>query len=167
MKGIKVQKLKALFEQHKPKTIKEIKHLLPIKVRFLSSGHFRDIYSIKRCEAIIKIPKVYTPRPGDVEAHVNPVIHSRKEIDRIAEINSSPELEHLRRYLPEIIYADRKTGVIVMKKYTRKKRKKFNLQERILVRMFRDTLKMYTADYGKKNLLRDENDEPIVVDLGY
>ena len=166
-KKFTIERLRSVFAQRRPRTIKDMRELLPVKIRLISEGHFRDIYSVKHCGAIIKIPKAYTPQKGDVSSHVDPIIHSQKEIDRITEINTRPELEHLRRYLPQLIYADRKAGIIIMKQYFKKKRKRFNLQERVLVRMFRDTLKMYTADYGRKNLLRDENDEPIIVDLGY
>ena len=166
-KKFTIERLRSLFTQHRPRTIGDMRKLLPLKIHLISEGHFRDIYAIKQCGAIIKIPEDYTPQKGDVPSHVNPLIHSQKEIDRITEINTKPELEHLRRYLPQLIYADRKRGIIVMKQYFKKRRERFRLQERILVRMFRDTLKMYTADYGRKNLLRDENDEPIVVDLGY
>lgn len=140
-----------------------------ISMRKLKPGKYRNVFEIVGADAIVKIPKRYTRKYGDKE-YDDPLFHARKEILTITRINSDDSMRHLRAYLPLVYYSSLETGVIMMKKYralSKKDRIPFKREERLLVRIFRETLRMWTADYGLQNLMRDEKMNPVVVDLGY
>lgn len=140
---------------------------LSLSTRVLATGKYRLVYDAPALHAVVKVPKKYTPKPGD-EAWADPLFHARKEIVTLHDINTNPALYHLRRYLPHVFHANPETGVIVMRRYHRRKpSQRRAAEERIIVRMFRDTLRMFTADYGLQNLMRDEAGDPVIVDFGY
>jgi hypothetical protein len=131
------------------------------------AGKFRDTYPIRAAGAVLKVPRPYNPAPEDPPWQ-DPIRHSLVEIDTVERIRNDAALSHLRKYTAEIYFADRESGLILMKAYRRSKQpRRYRLEEALLVDMFRESLQKWTADYGLNNLLRDENDRPVVVDLGY
>ncbi len=140
---------------------------LAAATRILSRGKFRVVYDAPSLGAVVKVPKDYTPKPGD-EPWADPLVHARKEIAVLNEIHANPAFLHLRPYTPHIFYSNAETGLIVMRRYHRRKpTKRRAAEERVIARMFRDTLRMFTADYGLQNLMRDEAGNAILVDFGY
>lgn len=140
---------------------------LAAATRVLARGKYRVVYDAPSLGAVIKIPQKYTPQAGD-EAWADPLVHARKEIATLHEIHTNPSLLHLRRYTPHVFFSNPETGVIVMRRYHRRKPiKRRAAEERVISWMFRDTLRMFTADYGLQNLMRDEEGNAVLVDFGY
>jgi len=135
--------------------------------RVLAKGKYRIVYDAPSLGAVVKVPKDYTPQPGD-EKWADPLEHARKEIATLNEIHMNPAFLHLRRYTPHVFFSNPETGIIVMRRYRRgKPTRKHAAEERVISRMFRDTLRMFTADYGLQNLMRDEAGNAVLVDFGY
>lgn len=133
----------------------------------LKGGKFRQTFPVPDAGAVLKIPRPYHAMLGD-PPWMNPVRHSLVEIDTVERIRTQVGLRHLRKYTAEIYYADRRSGLILMKAYhPRPRGLHLNREESLLVDIFRESLGKWTADYGLNNLLRDDDLTPIVVDLGY
>jgi hypothetical protein len=129
-------------------------------------GNFRVAHLVESAGCILKFPLPYTAKPDD-PPWLDPRRHSRIEIETIARIRAEETLSHLRKYTAELYFADPETGVILMKAYRKIACRHLKQQEMLLVDIFRESLRKWTADYGLANLLRDEHMTPIVVDLGY
>jgi len=93
---------------------------LAAATRVLARGKYRVVYDAPSLGAVIKIPQKYTPQAGD-EAWADPLVHARKEIATLHEIHTNPSLLHLRRYTPHVFFSNPETGVIVMRRYHRRK----------------------------------------------
>ena len=135
--------------------------------RVLAKGKYRTVYAAPSLDAVVKVPKPYIAKPGD-QKWDDPMEHARKEIAVLNEIHTNASYFHLRRYTPHVFFSNPETGVIVMRRYRRSNpTRKHAAEERVIARMFRDTLRMFTADYGLQNLMRDEAGNAVLVDLGY
>jgi len=149
-----------------PRTVAEFQ-TLGIKLRHVADGNFRHVFYLgQRREAVVKIPKEYHPDPAD-PAWKNPLVHARKEIETIERICSDDSFLHLKRYLPRLLYRSLDTGVVIMPRYRPMRRVRFNREERAVSRMFKETLKLFTADYDHKNMMRDSKGNIVIADLGY
>lgn len=160
----------ALIETRKPRTVFDFQ-TLGINMRHAADGTFRHVFFIGvKGEAVIKIPREYEPDPAD-PAWKNPLVHARKEIETIERIHSDDRYLHLKRYLPRLLYRSLDTGVVIMPRYrplrSARAASHFNREETAIARMFRETLKLFTADYDHKNIMRDEKRNLVIVDLGY
>lgn len=103
----------SLFKKHKPKTAKAaIK--LGIKLKYLSSGVYRDAYYIQRLGIVIKFPRPLTKKYGK-EWHECNLNHAQLEIDALNTIWYVSKV--LSKHLPKVYYIDRDNGVIIVKKY--------------------------------------------------
>ena len=155
-----------LIQTSNPRNLTEFQ-TLGIKVRHVADGNFRHVFLLGACgEAVIKIPKDYHPDSED-PAWKNPLVHARKEIETIERICSDDRYLHLKRYLPRLLYRSIDTGVVIMPRYRPMRRVKFNREEKAVARMFRETLKLFTADYDHKNMMRDGKGNIVIADLGY
>lgn len=93
-----VRRIRAL----KPKTIRELR-AAGIAARLLGTGAFRNGYKIRNCDLVVKFP---LSEFG--------VTHSAHEMGRLRRLR---RIKVLDRFLPEVYYYDKKSGVIVMKHY--------------------------------------------------
>lgn len=99
-----IRKLKATC----PKTVAEAR-AAGIKMRLLGTGLFRSGYKIKNSDVVLKFPH----NSGDVRLREG-IEHSTQEIRRLRRLRAVGGLD---QFLPEILYYDKKAGVIAMRYY--------------------------------------------------
>ena len=142
------------FKQFKPTTVTQIR-ALGIDAVHLGSGSTRYAYKLNK-DLMVKIP-IYGPAD---------TWQSNCEIAVIERINKEPKLADLRRHTPEIYYADRVNGVIIMKYYpvemSRERDPETLHRQSELRRKFGC---IGVTDLWSSNV-REHNSELIAVDLG-
>ena len=112
---MKIKNMIALFEEHKPKTVRELKDL-GFSVKRVGSGAFRSCFiimqkhDVENC-IVVKIP---ITKPGSTRGNLE---HAQHEIATIRKINKQKRFTALRPFMPKILYADYRHGVIVMPYY--------------------------------------------------
>lgn len=77
-----------------------------LRLRLQGAGAFREAFRFVNCDLIVKFPRSKTTSEG--------IKHTQEEIERLRQLQKHAKL---RRYLPEIFYYDRGSGVIVMRYY--------------------------------------------------
>jgi hypothetical protein len=133
-------------------------------MRLLGAGLFRSGYKIRNCDLVIKFPGKDDVKPS-VGGKENRD-HSLQEVRRLKRLMKDGTLN---RFLPEIFYHDKKTGVVVMRYYP--PFKDFEELADALGRMighliFRVT-RVRCTDVHTENVRRGQYDRAILIDLGY
>lgn len=98
-----------LMKRVRPKTWQELHKHTPL--RYLSKGAYRSAYQV------ISHPQIVVKFPQHVGKNPSPsaVSHTRQEIDSINRVNGgAKKWMAMRAFMPDIIYADKKTGVIAL-----------------------------------------------------
>ncbi len=93
-----IQKIRAL----KPKTVADLR-TAGIRLRLLGEGLYRAGFKVINCDLVVKFPEKTGGRA-----------HARSEMRRLSRLK---KLGVLDRFLPEVLYFDRETGVIAMRYY--------------------------------------------------
>jgi hypothetical protein len=159
----------ALLQEKQPTTRAGFDEL-DLHLEKIGEGIFRNVYRVGDYPIVVKIPKIHIHVNEAWNDPTNPLGHAQKEINWLTQIEKdSDHFAHLRRYVPEVYYWNAQAGVICTKLYVKRRKggRIYKREEAIIVHMFRDTLNLQSADYGHNNLMRDERDNPVVVDLGY
>lgn len=160
--SLSVQEVIRLFKKYKPEDRRDIKDM-GLKLKLLGSGLFRRGYRINGLPVVVKIPK----EDGENRYESNR-IHAIEEIQKIRTIRKTKKYRPFWRYLPEVLYFDENSGVILMPEYGRLKESEANL--------FSSFLSNLADDLGRddENDMHDENvgwnfekEEYVILDLGY
>src|SRR5216684_6048992 len=85
-----------------PRSVEELR-AAGVEMRLLGKGLFRKGYKIKNCDLVIKFP---IGEEGK--------IHTRDEVRRLKRLKKDVIL---KRFLPEVFYYNKKSGVILMRYY--------------------------------------------------
>ena len=101
-----VQKMKRV----KPRTPKEAR-AAGIKMRLLGTGMFRAGYKVRNTDLVIKFPVLTGKNDDDPSEGIQ---HSVQEIRRLRRLKKAGTLN---QFLPEVLYYDKKSGVIMMRYY--------------------------------------------------
>lgn len=102
-----IQSLIRTLNKNRPSTVQEFKKL-GIKLRFLSEGAFRQVYEIKGLPLVVKFPH---------DSSDDCIEHSVFEYKHINRILKFKKYKLLKKYMPKVYYFDKKSGIIVFRKY--------------------------------------------------
>jgi hypothetical protein len=111
------KKLKAFLSwmrRNRPSTIAKLRQSGQ-RLRLAGAGAFRQGWIVCGLGIVVKLP-IRTLSGKSVRENVQ---HSRNEIDFLKKVRKSKVLKPLLRYLPTVLYSDRKSGVIAMPRYSR------------------------------------------------
>jgi 5-methylthioribose kinase len=105
------------FFQNNPKNEEGIKKL-GLRLRDISdaNGAFRVVYKINGLDLVVKVPYFDSG-----------ILHSKAEIKALSRINRLKKYKIIREYMPDVYYANTKTGIIVMRYYKPLKYTKINI----------------------------------------
>lgn len=139
---------------------------LGFKLVPLDSGAYRAVVKIKNSSVVVKFPIS--------ESGVN---HARAEYNTVQKVLKNKRLEPLRKFMPEIYYFDKTSGVIVMEYYKPVKPNKYGLMIsdllRHIVRLVHPYAKKgHSTDVACSNIGLGKDDwgnyeRPVILDLGY
>lgn len=147
-KKVPLASVRKLLKETKPKNQTEFSRVFPI--RFIASGAFRKVYALTELDLVVKFPI-----EGDYFSFN--LSHAKREINAFFRYK---RIKRLRKYLPNIVYADLSSGVVVMEKYKRRQADWSGLEN--TKRVFKGRL----ADLGVYNVFMDKKGNPKVIDLG-
>jgi hypothetical protein len=99
------------FQIYKPRTKEEIKKL-GIKLTLLNFGAFREVFTVKGTNLVVKIPRVTTL--GSPQSNID---HAKQEIDAYRRVFKRKSLKALRPFMPKFHYMDYRSGIVVVEKY--------------------------------------------------
>lgn len=163
----KVKKIIKYFNDNHPVTKEVVEKSCKVKLTPVSgSGAYRRTYLVDDLPIVIKFPNY---SGGSVK-------HSRAEIKTITKITKSKrKYLQLKRYMPELLYSNLKTGVIIMKKY---KPYDYTHDHVVIAELITQLVNQLwlnlpentscdSADVCYNNIGADENGNPKLLDLGY
>ena len=124
----------------------------------LDQGAFRQVYTAIGLPVVVKIPL------NDRSC----LYHARREIRRLKQVRRSSLYRVLKRYLPKVYYADKQSGIIVMRFYGKRSLKGnvWAYQDEILDVLFHDAFGGRWSDYCANNFGVDSRGQLKVLDLG-
>lgn len=131
-----------------------------MKLKLLGVGLFREGFKIKNSDVVIKFPlRAETTKEG--------IEHSRSEMRRLRRLRATGTLEP---FLPEVLYYDKKNGVIAMRYY-----KNFESYEqqadamgRMIEKMIYRIAHVRVTDIHTENVRRGRASRDVtLIDLGY
>lgn len=126
-------------------------------------GSFRRVYQVESLKLVVKFPQGSCGRYSGIE-------HTNEEIDTFERISTYKKYKYLRHYLPKIYYYNRKTGVVLMKKYKLLDYKTAELASSILNKLAFDILGHSTDIYSSNVAVEYTKygcPKVKIIDLGY
>jgi len=160
------------FRKNKPATKEDVQEM-GLKLRPIGEGAFREVYQIKGCNLVVKIPmSEYDASTGSPLKDYHSE-HSQEEMLWYTKIMRNYKYKKLRKYMPEIYYYH-ENGLILMKKYRKFhygcNYRRINILEQILNDIFNFILRENrnwrdlnnTGNIGIDN----ETDQLVILDLG-
>lgn len=152
------------IERSKPTTAQEILDNCELPLQYIGGGAYRDTYHVIGTSVVIKVPRT---GPGDSKTEQN-IQHSRDEFKMWHRIRKSKrKFRPLRKYLPEIIYYNSTTGIMVCRKYEKAKR---NRSANALIVELEQTVTTIMgttyADIHYGNLAVDKAGKFRIIDMG-
>lgn len=151
-----------LIRVHSP-TTKEAFAKIGLPLRYLNAGVFRKVYGIRGVDLVVKIPIIGVESKDAIQSAIR---HSAQEVSRVKRLYAVKEL---RPHLPKIYHYDKKSGVIVMRRY--EKVSSVDHAEglgMIITKLVRRICGVKLDDIHSNNIKRKKPDSPdvVFVDLG-
>ena len=129
-------------------------------------GQFRNVYDVLGTQLVIKVPIQESKASG---TRIN-IQHAREEYAAWKKIKSSRhEYRSLKPYLPDMIYFNSRSGIIVMPKYGPVRWPRGRGRHRVIEELesrFTSALQVTYADIKEDNLGSDKDGNIKVLDLG-
>lgn len=124
-------------------------------MRLLGKGLFRMGYKIRNCDLVIKFPMGEEGRR-----------HSAQEIRHVKRLKKD---RTLTRFLPEIFYYSKKSGVILMRYYPqfRDFEEQADALGRLIGRLIYRVTRVPCTDVHTENVRQGPFERAIIIDLGY
>jgi hypothetical protein len=138
------------FQQHEPRTLRDIMVLAEVPLTYVHSGVFRDAFKTED-GLIVKVPINAEGRE-----------HSLTEIRIRRRILTFRKYEALKKYMPQVLYHN-SSGIILMPEY-RQKRLGMAIRQNI-GKEFKAALGLADWDWHWRNFGLDGK-QPILIDLG-
>lgn len=150
----------AWIQQKAPKTLTELRYC-PLSVKRFRHGAYRDCFAVPELDLVVKMP-IDTEHYTGIEREGS-ILHTKNEVNTIRRVNSTGRLAPLRRYMPELLYADTRNGVTIYPKYnpvtlSQMSRSEMHMIEYLVNDLFPDL--PYELDFGANNFGRLAHDEP-------
>ncbi len=148
-----------LIRVHNPVT-QEAFAKIGLSLRYIGEGVFREVYGIRGVDLVVKIPTTRKEEPTEA------IRHSAQEVSRVKRLYAVKEL---RPHLPKIYHYDKKSGVIVMRRYEKANMSQHaELLGEIIKKLVRRVCGVRLDDIHSDNIKLKEHDSPDVVfiDLG-
>lgn len=152
--------LATLLNNEKPKSLKDFASI-GLKLYHIGNGAYRTVYKIKDSNFVIKIPKRKSDRA-----------HAAGEMQTINIIlKAKRKHKVLKKYMPNVLYYDKYSGIIVMEQYKIKSYK----ESHAIVRCLMDIIDIKwsfsasaeDADVHSANIGFDKKGNPKFIDMGY
>jgi hypothetical protein len=148
-----LQKFIKVIKKYQPKNIDEmrdLKHYLSsdTSFRFVGEGAFRNVYKVRNQPVVVKF-----------SCGESSLSHTLQELKAFLRMKKS---SILRKHVPKIYYADKNTGLIVMRHYSKISRSFRDYGEDLnLRRVFEEP-----DDLSYKNIAKDGRGTVIFLDAG-
>jgi len=148
-----LQKILAL----KPTTVEEAR-AGGLQIRLLDSGMYRKVFKVKHCDLVIKFPGGL----GNIRESIK---HSTQEMNRLKRLQ---KWEIVNRFLPEVFYYDKKSGVIVMRYYRGFSdfEEQADAMGRVIGKLIQRLTRVRCDDVHTENV-RQNRDDAVIIDLGF
>jgi hypothetical protein len=112
------RQVKARLTKHHPHTVVQILENCGVPLKFLDGGAFRKVYEIPGLPLVLKVPISWR--------HLQ---HAKNEYKAWVTVSTSKKFECLRKYMPEVLYFNVNSGILLMRKYAPlKPKRKFSKQ---------------------------------------
>jgi hypothetical protein len=150
--------------RHMPKDAQEMLDYCGLPLQHIGCGQFRAAYHVLGTSLIVKVPHKGRTRKRTEEN----VQHSRDEYTVWKRMRASiRKFKALKRYMPELVYYNSLTGIIVVRKYDKLPySKEHNALIRELELTVTSVMKTKEADIHYGNLGRDEDGNVKIIDMG-
>lgn len=139
-----------------------------LPLEWLGDGGYREVYRIVGTPYVIKFPLTeWTGLSSKVDWLKRHRIHSQYEMNALMRMRTRRRWQFIRPYLPETLWMDWETGVVVMRYYTSVPS---TPSQRKDVRELNDLVKNFAkgnTDIKCKNCGFDENGRLKLIDLGW
>lgn len=152
------------LSRHHPKTVQGVLDCCGFPLQWIGSGTFRDAYHVTGTSLVIKVPRF----DSDKATLKYNIQHARDEFSiwrrmKVAKLKYAA----FKSYLPELIYFDTKTGIMVVRKYNKVRYSKIaNKLIRELEASITATMKTAEADIHYGNLGLDKDGNIKIIDMG-
>lgn len=155
------QEVLAIFQQHHPATAEQMQKL-GLSLEWVSEGTARRVYHINRSLAV-------------KTAMYSLETQTEREIEITEEIYRNPKYEHLRMYVPPLLYSNKENRVLVTRYYPHEVpypgsiRTPEDAKKRRQALAVRDIVESseISGDMHLANIRLDDQGNAYVVDLGY
>lgn len=152
------------LKRYQPTTAQEILDKCELPLQYVGGGAFRDVYHVIGTSVVIKVPRK-TDKEHRTEKRIQ---HSRDEFSIWTRMkNSKRKFRAFAKYLPELIYYNSHTGIIVMRKYEKVRYNKVNNSfANELEEMITKVMGTCDADIHNGNLGFDKRGNIKIIDMG-
>ena len=149
-----VQRIRAL----KPRTVEEAR-AAGFKMRKLGEGMYRRVYKVKNYDIVFKFPG------ATAETKTGGRKHAAQEMNRLKRLR---RCEALHRFLPEIYYYDKDSGVIAMKYYPpfADFEEEADAMGRMIGTLIQKLTRVRCNDIHTENV-RQNREDTVIIDLGF
>lgn len=136
-----------------------------LKLKKLGQGMFREAYQIVDLPLVVKFPKW---QESDGEASMRSgKLHSTVEVRKIGKLRKS---RWMKKYVPEVHYHDRKTGVLVVSLHSKftSSYNRTGAMGRLITEMIVRHFGINVGDIHAANVGRGKGQtDAVLIDLGY
>lgn len=154
------EKIVSLIKRWKPLTVKDILEDCRLPLQYVGGGAFRDVYRIIGTPYVLKIPC----EDGATELNLE---HSRDEFTAWRRISRNKKFSQLHRFMPEIVYYNRTSGIILVCYYKSLSYSSETLKvARRTEALVRQVLGREWSDIHYRNIGIDSNGRYVLLDLG-
>ena len=133
-------------------------------MRLLDEGMYRRVFKVKNCDLVIKFPTVVKCLDSNTVSKASGIEHSTAEIKRLRRLLKAGIP---RRFLPEVFYFDKKSGVIVMRHYTEFDdfESQADAMGEMIGRLIQKLTRVRCDDIHTENV-RQQGEHAVIIDLG-
>lgn len=159
-KALTWQEITRRLRRTHPYTVEDLLIECRLPLRYLSSGSFRHVFHIIGTQYVVKVPRS-DERQG--------IEHARQEYNSWRRVIRSPKYRRLVRYMPDILFFSRVTGVMVMERYKPVETSRYDSALDDIEEITQDVLKVSKPDLGAakwNNYGLDYKNRVRIIDLG-
>lgn len=150
--------------KHQPRTAQEVLDKCELPLLYIGGGSFRDAYFVVGTDLVIKIPRWLANK----KRYEKNIQHAKDEYFIWRRMRTSRrKYNAFKKYLPDLLYFNSNTGVIVVRKYEKARYTKANNQ--LIIELEKAITKIMDTDeadihYG--NLGVDKDGSVKIIDMG-
>lgn len=155
------------LRKEQPVSALEVLDNCRLPLQHIGAGAFRDVYHVLGTSLVLKIPRYGLNGQPEDDYETN-IQHARDEYAIWKRItNSKRKYKHFKQYMPEIVYFNKGTGLIVTRMYTKVKSRR--LHRKLVSKLDENMAALMghtTADIHMTNVALDNKGNLKLIDLG-